>query len=525
MSAMRSTGILLFFVYGLHLPQVYAQDIAAAATPMAVVNVNLVDVAAGQVVPDQSVLISGQRIIFVGDLDSSGIEPDTFVVNGDGLYLVPGFWDMHAHLAYPGAELISGPAMVANGVMYARDMSGDCIGEECSEQKDITGMRDLESKIETGQVLGPELVAIGSYAVEGPNIAYGELGRPRVPSFLAPRTESQGRSLARYMSDRGVDFIKSYDSIPFPAYMGMISEATLLKLPVAGHVPKSILLIEAIEAGQRTVDHARMLPLACSAVEEVFRDDYTAWLDADIQRTTSKHNTDAKQLPEIAMWAYYRAVLDEFDDQKCQRYIREWAGTDVHYVPTHVTRQAETIMHFRAFFADPRLRYVNEEAVAEWEESAAFYSARFAAHPGAEQNYLDYHLRSLQLTGRAYRAGVKILVGTDVGDTLIYPGFSFHDELGLLADAGMPPDAVLRSATLLAAAFSGRDATEGTITAGKTANFVLLRANPLLDIGNTKSIEAVHYMDRFYDRSALDAILTAVASAANGLQVPQVGDK
>ena len=97
--------------------------------------------------------------------------------------------------------------------------------------------------------------------------------------------------------------------------------------------------------------------------------------------------------------------------------------------------------------------------------------------------------------------------GTDAGDTHIFPGFGVHDELEQLVDAGIEPAAALRMATLEPARFLAKEQSFGSIEPGKVADIVLLRSNPLLDIGATRDIEALLFNGGFYDRVALDQLL------------------
>lgn len=113
----------------------------------------------------------------------------------------------------------------------------------------------------------------------------------------------------------------------------------------------------------------------------------------------------------------------------------------------------------------------------------------------------------LGVVGEMYRAGVPILAGTDAGAAYTYAGFSLHDELGLLVDAGLTPAAALRAATLGPAELLGATDSLGTIGAGKLADLVLLEANPLEDIANTRRIHAVIANGRTFDRAALDSLL------------------
>jgi imidazolonepropionase-like amidohydrolase len=118
----------------------------------------------------------------------------------------------------------------------------------------------------------------------------------------------------------------------------------------------------------------------------------------------------------------------------------------------------------------------------------------------------------MDLTGRIYRAGVRILAGSDSWNPFIFPGFTLHDELALLVDAGLSPMAALQAATRNAAEWMGMLKERGTIEAGKIADLVLLDADPLADIHNTRTIRAVILQGKLLDRKALDALLESAAS-------------
>jgi imidazolonepropionase-like amidohydrolase len=109
-----------------------------------------------------------------------------------------------------------------------------------------------------------------------------------------------------------------------------------------------------------------------------------------------------------------------------------------------------------------------------------------------------------------FRAGVRLLAGTDTGMPYILPGFGLHDELELMAAAGIPSNAVLRIATLAPAQFLDREKDLGTIAPGKLADLVLLDADPLQSIVNTRRIRAVVADGQLYDRAALDRMQAAV---------------
>ena len=135
-----------------------------------------------------------------------------------------------------------------------------------------------------------------------------------------------------------------------------------------------------------------------------------------------------------------------------------------------------------------------------------------------------YFHAQVELAGAAHRAGVPLLAGTDCLNPYVFPGFSLHDELEHLVEAGLSPRRALQAATRDAAAFLGRSATAGTIAAGKVADLVLLDADPLADIGAIRRIDTVVAAGRVFGRAALDRMLADVAAATSaGANARSVG--
>jgi hypothetical protein len=110
---------------------------------------------------------------------------------------------------------------------------------------------------------------------------------------------------------------------------------------------------------------------------------------------------------------------------------------------------------------------------------------------------------SLERTGEMHRAGVRLLAGTDAPLPYLIPGLSLHDELVLLVRAGLTPMEALRTATYNPAAYLGALDSLGTIRPGRLADLVLLEADPLSDIRNTRRIHTVIANGRVVDRAAL----------------------
>jgi imidazolonepropionase-like amidohydrolase len=109
--------------------------------------------------------------------------------------------------------------------------------------------------------------------------------------------------------------------------------------------------------------------------------------------------------------------------------------------------------------------------------------------------------------GELHRAGVPLMVGTDLVMPGIVPGYSVHEEMAVWQEAGIPPADVLRSAAIVPARFMGRDQRLGTVAEGNVASLMLVRANPLENIRNAQQNEGVFLRGRYYSRGDLDQLL------------------
>jgi len=131
------------------------------------------------------------------------------------------------------------------------------------------------------------------------------------------------------------------------------------------------------------------------------------------------------------------------------------------------------------------------------------------------RDWTTIHRDEMRNTAEMHRAGMTLLAGSDLGAPLLVPGFSMHDELELLVNvAGMTPLQALRAATILPARVNGLGDSLGSVEAGKLADIVVLDANPLTDIRNTRKISAVVANGRLLNRGALDRILADAQAAA-----------
>ena len=444
--------------------------VPALAQDLALRDVHVIDVAAGAVVPGQTVVITDGRIVAVGD---DAVVPDGVeTVDGRGRYLMPGLWDMHAHARHPVAPTVILPQIVAHGITGVREMASGCdggAGPVCLDQ-----MREWGRQVEAGELLGPRLIELSSV--------------PFNPPWDHEVTEDEARGFVREAHGRGADLIKTYYRLSPEALGWVADEADALGIYAGGHLPLAMTTAEAAEAGLRSVEHTRDLLFDCFPGSAAFRSEARS------------------QTPPTDVM---RAMVEDHDPALCDATFQAMVAHGTAYVPTHVTRRMDAFADDPAFRDDPRRRYLPAIVWDQWQADADRMVALDSSAAGRAASRA-FHRLGLDLTRRAHEAGVTVLLGTDGGDTYSFFGSSAHDELGLLVEAGLSPAAALAAATIRPAEFIGRDGDFGTVETGKHADLVLLRANPLADVKNVREIDAVVLGGRLHDRAALDAMLADV---------------
>jgi imidazolonepropionase-like amidohydrolase len=206
-------------------------SVPAQAPTLAITGVNVVDVVDGRIVPNSMVTISGQTITSV---TQNGAPPTgARVVDGQGKFLIPGLWDMHAHIQ--GNEKAWLPLYVANGVTGIRDMGAD-----------LDFILDIREASSSGRTLGPRIVAAGPILDDAP----GDW-----PLRIRVRNPDEGRAAVQLLKRRGVDLIKVHNFTPRDVFFAIVDEARRQQLPVAGHVPLKVTIQEGVDAGMVTIEH------------------------------------------------------------------------------------------------------------------------------------------------------------------------------------------------------------------------------------------------------------------------------
>jgi imidazolonepropionase-like amidohydrolase len=355
------------------------------------------------------------------------------------------------------------PLFVVNGVLGIRDTGSP-----------LDSLLHYRRAVASGAVLGPRVLGSGPL-LDGPGAQW--------PTFTVPVTSAaEGRHAVDSLAAAGVDFIKVYDRLPRDAFLAIADEAKQRHVPVIGHVPFAVGVLEASAAGMRSIEHFTLGPACIPRLLELWRDTL-------------------------------RAVA-AYDESACRAAGSALARNGTWLVPT-LSRErtwSHAYLASRAAGADPALRYVPQAVRAKWDRWRDSVVTTGSARDDTTQAAV---YRTFVRIVRALRgAGVGVLAGTDTdgNDAYYYgvPGYTLHAELEtLVRDAGFTPAEALRAATLDAARFLGASDSVGTVANRKVADLVLLDANPLIDIRNAGRIAAVVANGRYLDRSELERLLSA----------------
>ena len=436
----------------------------------------MIDVASGAIQPDNTVLVTGNRITYAGPAASATIPAKATVIDGRGKFLIPGLWDMHVHAFVHTFSDFAGPLMIANGVTGARDV-GYYVDTTLRWKADIAAGREI----------GPRLVV--GVRVDGPvtkarfvAVAVTEEDGVRAVDTLSKKRDGTRRA----------DFIMTYSWVPRAAYFGIAREAKKVGVSFAGPVPYSVSVVEASDAGQRSMEHEDDLMRACTSKDSLLR-----------ARSADTTTFSAGSL--ALMHDQAGTIRKSYDPVACRNVVATLARNHTWVTPTLVSYQPYAHAFDSASTHPEWVKYVPGVVHAGWMHRASFLAPA--------DSIIIRSFFSFDRTRDLRDAGVSLLAGTDMPQAFVYPGFSLHDELELLVRSGLTPLEALRSATYNPAEFLGALDSLGTITRGKVADLVLLDADPLTDIRNTRRISLVIANGRVFDAAALEQLLKQVETA------------
>jgi imidazolonepropionase-like amidohydrolase len=427
---------------------------------VAIRNVTVISMVPAAPPTRSTVIVRDGKIAEIGPPDRIRMPEGATVVDGTGKHLIPGLFEMHAHTSKSRASSLG--LYVVHGVTTLRDQG--------SEHAEVLRWR---REIRAGTRVGPRMLIAGPYLESLRNLERMRRDPPesRVEPFERARipvgTPADARRIVDSLAGLELDHFKIRTVQDRETYLALARAAHARGKRLTGHVVSASPAL-FLEAGQDGVDHG-----------------FPPSLDS---------------LPREERMAFWRAL----------------AQRDVGVVPT-LTVVTESVFrplsYFRALVSDssptvhPLRPYLSAFLLQDWREQVEEITPQRVEYFRGAWPVMLKHVREMR------EAGVRLMAGSDVAVLNVFPGGSLHEELRLLVDSvGMSPLEALESATRKPAEWLGLADSVGTIAPGKVADLVLLDADPLDNIANTRRISAVVLRGKLLRRGDLDALLARVAA-------------
>jgi len=429
----------------------------AYAESTAFINVNVIPMTSDMVLGARTVIVTDGEIVAIGNVDDTAVPADAVVVDGTDRYLIPGLSEMHGHV--PGGS--SGDLdrvlhlYIANGITTVRGMLGQ------------PSHLELRSALQKGERLGPRLYTSG-------------------PSLNGRSVTSPERaiSMVEQQHAAGYDFLKIHPGLTRQEFDAMAATANRLGMRFAGHVPEDVGIERALAAGIATIDH----------------------LDGYMESLLRPHDD-----PSGGLSGFFGVfIADQADESKIAGIVAATVEAGVWNVPTDsLFRHATSSESDPDDMVDwPEMKYMPADTVDRWRRAKRDVLDDANYHPDTAARAVA--LRQ-QLILELHRNGAGLLLGSDSPQIFNVPGFAIHHELEYLVDAGLTPFEALQTGTANPAEFFGRSGDFGVVETGAEADLILLDANPLEDITNTRRIHGVMLRGRWLPRTELDGLLKRLA--------------
>ena len=434
-------------------------------------DVTVIDGRGSAPVPHQTLLLRDGRIAAIGAVDTVAVPPEAEMLDLSGRFVMPGLIDMHAHVTIlpmeAGGRLASRMDSAASAEVLRTLLAFGIttLRNPAAPAEDGVALREA---VASGTLLGPTIRTAGNTLNRG-----GSITGPSVPT----PTEAAVRAEVQRQAFLGVDYIKVYSSLPPDLVAAAIDEAHAQGLEVIGHL-------------QRTT--------------------WTEGSSAGIDHLTHGAPWSAAYLPEASQAGYRGTLKDrltwlervDFDGPAMQTMLQVMVDSGVTLDPTLIASRTKFLgddPHYLAnpdsIYAPPLIRSIWQRGTFTSDWTASDYARGHAVWP-----------RVLDLTKRFYDAGILLTAGSDLPNPGVIPGVSLHEELQLLHDAGIPSLAVLQIATYNGAVALRLDEEIGSIEVGKEADLVILAADPVADLANTRAIEAVVLDGRVFYPASLRVV-------------------
>ena len=429
-------------------------------------NVRVLTMSDSGVLERATVVVAGDRISSVS-ISAAQPPAGARTIDGSGMTLLPGLADMHVH--YRWADF--GPLFLINGVTTVRDTAGNA--------GNFTG----DALAKAGAIAGPHIYASGPLMDGEP---------PTFPGSFVVTSPEQARGAVGAQAAAGFRAIKLYNNLDAETFKAAVATAQSLDMQVWAHTPVAL-------------TYEDMLELGVDSIEHLFAEQYSLM--------------DERRNPALPPNNEGLSRWQGVDEARIPALAARTAAAGLWNVPTLTVHKQlmERALDADNFLRQPEVTYLGQGVIQMWRASPSALAAT-AELKKREQGAPQRWVKAL------YDAGAGLLVGTDTPNPFIVPGYSFHEEMANLSDAGIPHDGLLRMATSEAARFLSEQGEFGVVVAGARADLIVVRGDPLRDLAALRSPSYVMVNGHLWDRASIQREVDALACGANPPTPPPFGE-
>lgn len=430
---------------------------------LGVLDVKRIDIETAKI-ENVDIYINQDRIVLIENADSKDLAAKE-IVNAEGAFAIPGLWDNHIHFR-GGESLLKDNEMfleqlIDYGITSVRDAGGDL----------TTFIKKWQLEVSKNERIGPTIFTSGP-KIDGRNSTW--------QGSLEVQSEDELDQALDSLEQLEVDFIKLYDSkLNGRLFLSALKKSKIRGFKSSGHMPFSVTLNQALDAGMNGVEHLYYI-LKGSSKDEL-------------------EITKQFQRGALGFWQAMPLLINSYDEAKAQRLFNKLKQQEVFVIPTLHIGNTLSYLDEIDHSNDEYLNFLSKSFKMTYERRI---KSALSSSPETRANRKNLDALFRKLTLKLHKSGVKLMAGSDAGayNSYIYPGPSLHKELESLVAIGLSPLEALKTSVINGPKWFGFEENYGAIAKGKKADILLLKKNPLIDIKNTTTIQAVIKNGRFLRR-------------------------